>query len=253
LRGLFEQVKQDCVSILKAILVRTMPRKFFELQMRGKLHEPEVGLVSELLPRGGVAVDVGANEGLWVYHLQKIASEVIAFEPSNALAKSLDRKSGANVQVERVALSNAPGTAELRFPRRQRSWGTIEAANRLHRTGNEVVSQRVDVRTLDSYELRRVDLIKVDVEGHEFSVLEGAGKTLERCRPNIVVEVEEAHNPGSLSKVRGFLEQRGYRGFFFDNGLRPIEEFDQVFDQDARNVSEVGKTGRYINNFVFLG
>lgn len=249
---LLENVRQDCVSILKAIFVRTMPRKFFELQMRLKSHEPEVALVSQLLPSGGVAVDVGANEGLWVYHFQKIASEVIAFEPSCALANNLQRKSADNVRVERIALSNEPGTAKLRFPQKQRAWGTIEATNRLHRTDRKVISQSVDVRTLDSYELPRVDLIKIDVEGHEFSVLEGAGETLERCRPAIIVEVEEDHNPGSVANVRRFLENRGYHGFFFDEGLRPIEQFDQTSDQSPGNVSEAGKIGRYINNFVFL-
>jgi hypothetical protein len=125
-------------------------------------------------------------------------------------------------------------------------------SNLLDRTGNQVVSQAVDVRTLDSYELQRLDLIKVDVEGHEFSVLEGARQTIERCRPSIIVEVEEVHNPGSLSRVRAFLESRGYSGFFFDDGLRPIEQFNQTLDQSPNNVSEAGRIGRYINNFVFL-
>jgi FkbM family methyltransferase len=220
--------------------------------MRSKSHEPEIALVPQLLPDGGVAVDVGANEGLWVYHLQMIASEVIAFEPIDALADGLERKSGANVRVERIALSDNQGTKVLRYPRRQRSWGTIEATNLLDRTGNEVISQSVDVRTLDSYKLQRLDLIKIDVEGHEFSVLKGAEQTIERCRPAIIAEVEEVHNPGSLSRVQAFLETRGYRGFFFDGGLTPIEQFDQDLDQNRDHVSEAGKTGRYINNFIFL-
>jgi FkbM family methyltransferase len=249
---LLEDLRLECHSVLKAIFVRTMPQKFFELQMRRKSHEPEVALVSRLLPPGGVAVDVGANEGLWVYHFQKVAAEVIAFEPSHALADNLERKSADNVRVERIALSNASGTATLRFPRKQRAWGTIEKANGLHRTDHEVLSQIVNVRTLDSYELPRVDLIKIDVEGHEYSVLEGARDTLERCQPSIIVEVEESHNPGSFTKVREFLEGRGYHGFFFDKGLIPIEYFDQVSDQNPKNVGATGKTVRYINNFIFL-
>lgn len=250
--NLMMKLQADLIDVTKGILIKTMPRTFFDLQMRNKTHEPELQLVSRLLPKGGVAIDIGANEGLWVYHLQQLASRVLAFEPVDHLASRLERKSDENVEVVRYALSNVIGTAELRYPRRQRAWGTIERANRLDRSDREIQVQPVEIRTLDSFALDKVDLIKIDVEGHELSVIEGAMDTLARCRPNLVVEIENDHKPGAVSAVAALLAQAGYDGFFLDGDLRPICEFDGDRDQNRANVGAFGKSGRYINNFVFM-
>jgi hypothetical protein len=65
----------------------------------------------------------------------------------------------------------------------------------------------VDTRALDSFRFEQVDYIKIDVEGHEMAVLEGARDTLGRCRPWLVVEALG----GEQEKVRAFLAALGYR------------------------------------------
>ena len=85
------------------------------------------------------------------------------------------------------------------------------------------------------------------------SVLRGAVGLLSREKPNIVVEVEERHNPGSVKRVSDFLSGLGYDGFYFYEGkLTPIGEFSIEMDQQVRNVGTAGKIGRYINNFIFV-
>src|SRR5947209_3295951 len=72
-----------------------------------------------------------------------------------------------------------------------------------------------------------VGFIKIDVEGHEHSVLQGAQRTIERCRPRVLIEAEERHAPGSVRRIQAFFRRFGYRGYFvFHRQLAPIERFD---------------------------
>jgi hypothetical protein len=61
--------------------------------------------------------------------------------------------------------------------------------------------------TLDAMNLSRVDLIKIDVEGMEVEVLQGAQRTIESCHPVILVEIIKSNS----DLLRGWLEERGYK------------------------------------------
>ncbi|AXQ69799.1 methyltransferase [Caulobacter phage CcrSC] len=66
--------------------------------------------------------------------------------------------------------------------------------------------------TLDSFGLEDVDYLKIDVEGFELRVLRGAEATIERFRPVIVIEQNDASLPGEdPSGARKWLEERGYQ------------------------------------------
>jgi len=241
-------------QVAKRAALAYCPKVLFEAQMRFRTHEPEVRLIPDLLPVGGTAVDVGAHEGLYVYHMQKRAARVWAFEPFPDLAANLKRKAGRHVRVESVALSLDTGEIKLRYPTGHPSWATVEAENDLHRA--DALSMKelsVPLRTLDAYGIEDLDLLKIDVEGHEEAVLLGGLETIRRTQPNIIIEVEEVHNPGSIERVHRMLEQLGYTGFFIDGDeLVPFERFDLGRDQNIENVGLGGKSGRYINNFLFV-
>ena len=126
----------------------------------------------------GTAVDVGANVGnhtLWFAMVCGL--NVVAFEPvvhrqlvANVELNRLEDR----VRIEPVALG-ATGSKAVHFGR-----------GRL-RTG----SGQIQVRTLDSYRLDDVSIIKIDVEGMEPDVLQGGIETIRRCRP--VIYAEEWH------------------------------------------------------------
>lgn len=214
-------------------------------------HEAEIALLPVLCP-GGVAIDVGANRGLYTHHLSRRASRVEAFEPIPRLIRRLGRRVDANVNLHGVALSDNEGEAEIRIPGRNYSWATIQKSNTIE-SSRPVRAFVVPTRRLDSFGFQGVTIIKIDVEGHEESVLAGADRTVSDCRPVLVVEIEERHNPGAISRIAGKMRDRQYAGLFYDlAGLRPIETFDPAVDQPKANVSEKGRTGRYINNFVFI-
>jgi hypothetical protein len=150
-------------------------------------------------------------------------------------------------------LSDQDGEVEMRSPPDLYWRSTIEPRNELRYTPN-LATIRVQRRQLDEYALEDVGFIKVDVEGHEMAVLIGAVQTIKRSRPNIMVEVEERHYPGSLSAVRNYFSNLHYAGFFLASGeILPLLGFDPEVHQNVSNLNEKGqRCGPYINNLIFV-
>jgi len=145
------------------------------------------------LSEGGVALDIGANLGEWTVPLARSVGPgglVLAFEPQGAVAQALSRTLRINhlsqAQVMRLALSDKEGAApfflDSRNTGRSRLEGSAAAA-----TGLLVETRRLDAIVAERA-LARVDLVKIDVEGHERQVLDGAGETLRRFQPAVVIE-----------------------------------------------------------------
>lgn len=177
--------------------------------------EPELRRLADIVPPDRLALDVGAADGVWSWFLRRHARRVIAFEPNPASAERV-RQRVPDVELHPVALSNYDGHVELRVPivrgQALAGWGTVEPTNThpaLPLERYDIV--RVPTRTLDSFELKDVGFIKIDVEGHEIAVLEGGIETLRRERPVIVVEAEDQHRPGAVISLQSYLKTAGYR------------------------------------------
>ncbi len=124
------------------------------------------------------AVDIGAHVGLWTIQLAKKFMTVRAFEPVGEFAACWERNlAGAgNCAIHAYALGARHGWVGMRIPPGS-SGGT-------HIVG----PGDIEMRTLDSFELEAVDFMKIDCEGYEHDVVEGAVQTLKRCRPCVIVE-----------------------------------------------------------------
>ncbi len=223
------------------------------LARRTWLHEPEVALLPLLADRASTAIDIGANKGVYLYHLHQAYGRVVAFEPLPELASFLT-KAAPYAEVHGIALSDHAGRAELTLPVGFNELGSLE-----HHAGTSadpvmrLEQHDVPVRTLDSFEFKGVGLIKIDVEGHELSVLKGAQHLIDQSRPAILIEVEERHKSGSIAAVEHFFETFTYDGYFLDGDrLRPIRQFDADDDQNVAALTDSVKAGRYINNFIFF-
>ena len=217
--------------------------------------EAEIELLPTLCRKNEIAVDVGANRGLYVHHLIPIAKQVYGFEPLPDMQAYLTKMYGGKFTLQPVALSDAEGQVEIRLPAGNPSWATIATTNKLELAPSNagIVSHLVAMRRLDDYDFKGVGLVKIDVEGNEEAVLRGAVETLKREAPSVIVEVEERHNAGSVRRVEAFMAGLGYAGFHYADGhLRPMSGFDLARDQPEGNVTLQGKVGRYINNFVYV-
>lgn len=191
------------------------------LRMYGANHEREMELLDALCDRSRAGVDIGAKVGMYTYRIRERCSEVIAFEPVPLFSQMLARVfTPIRARIEPYALSNCRGHATLRMPYRadggaEFGRSTIEPANRLaHDTVDRSVQLEVETRTLDEYGLRDVGFIKIDVEGHELAVLEGAEQTVASSRPNMLVECNEEHQPNGAAKLARWLADHDYGGYF---------------------------------------
>jgi len=161
-----------------------------------------------MLPRnGGCFIDVGANIGRWTSRLADRGFTVHAFEPTpriyKLLQKQFHRKS--TVHIYGCALGEAAYWAKLKIHKHSGSNSLVCAREGF--TGNEIA---VEVRSLDSFNFRNVGLIKIDTEGYEIPVLQGAKQTIQNCKPRLVIETHLDY-VDQKEKIVSLLEHFGYR------------------------------------------
>lgn len=158
------------------------------------LYEPEeTELLRKIVRKGAVVVDVGANIGWYTLlsaHLAGKTGKIVAFEPEpsnfSLLNESVKRNGFDNVFLFNNCVSNMEGTRKLWLNK-----GNLGGHSIVWRTSEEAVD--VEAVTLDSclskLEIQIVDLLKIDAEGAEPEVLEGALNYLLSSKiKNIVLE-----------------------------------------------------------------
>lgn len=208
--------------------------------------EAELKLLPQLVDGNRIAIDIGANKGVYTHLLSRICQSVEAFEPNPKIYHILKRALPSNVVAHQVALSDATGTAELIVPMYRGGFSNQTASLNPRKRNEGARSVHVPQRTLDSYGFSNVGFIKIDVEGFERAVLTGARETILRERPILQIEIEEQHTGESVAASVQQLTDMNMEAFFFRGGhLRPFAEFDE-----AANRSVI-KTPAYINNFIF--
>jgi FkbM family methyltransferase len=223
-----------------------------ELRFRPGHFEREFWLIPIFCDKGKTAIDVGANEGMYSYYMAKFSSNVIAFEPNTDLWGHLRRLLGRDFHLEAAALSGTSSKAMLRVDRSNTGVSTIEERNALScvKDKQALVSRVVETRTLDSFHFTNISMIKIDVEGHEEAVIEGARDTIQRNRPVLIIESEDRHNFGAPRRLAETFSKLEYLVFYIKG--RRFLEFNTLREEDTdpKSLSEVGST--YINNFIFI-
>lgn len=187
--------------------------------------EHELGLLCDIVRPGGTAVDVGANQGVFAYAFSRIADRVEAFEPNPDCADFARRMLGARARVHQGALSSYEGSADLIVPVSED--GTVlHLGGSLKPTGTPdagAVRLTVEVRTLDSYRFHDVHAIKVDVEGSEMEVLEGARETIARDRPVLIVELLTGAHADPLARTEEICAGYGYEAWLVTADRKRVE------------------------------
>lgn len=236
-----------------------LPLLLQRMYLRQFSGEREIALLPLLCYRNKTAVDIGCNSGLYTLFLTELTSEVFCFEPLAFRAEYVRRKFVRyNVHVLNMGLSDQLGTAVLQVPyvgsKRLDEWSGFERnLAELEWNGKKITrvdSIEVPIRSLDSFGYENLGFIKVDVEGYEKKVLNGACQTIRRNRPNLVIEIENRHHQNAINEIDAWFLAEKYRGFYYLNGkLWPISEFE--VDKLQNHTCADGR-GLYINNFVFV-
>ena len=124
----------------------------------------------------------------------------------------------------------------------------------------QCTSRQVATRRLDDFNLVGIGFVKIDVEGHEFAVLEGATELLDSQRPTVLIEVEpRSDQPRSLDNVVEFFSERGYRGEYLHRGAwHPVDVSTAGRWAHSGRVARQGYATnllfyarRYVHNFLF--
>lgn len=188
--------------------------------------EPSTGAtLRKLVKTGDVVLDIGANIGAHTLGLTRgvgATGRVYAFEPTDFAFRKLRRNLALNPELEQrcgahqILLAANPGS-----PVQQdiySSW-PLESDDEVHHKhrGRMMKAENAKVDTLDCFAERegldRLDLIKIDVDGHELAVLQGGGDVLSKFRPVLVMEfapyvhTEEGSTFGALIAL---LRDAGY-------------------------------------------
>lgn len=197
------------------------------------------------LHQTGSILDVGAHDGLLTLPLSRLpGARILAFEPLPSAFARLEAAIRAeygsippHIGLHPVALGAEAGRLTLSVPVlegvAQEQWAST--AKTYAGFGSvTVLRHEVAVTTIDALDLPDLRHVKLDAEGFEEEVLQGARATLARCRPVLSLEVEERHRPGSTRDVPALLAGLGYETWFALHGeWQPHAAFDAATMQVA--------------------
>ncbi len=148
--------------------------------------------------------DVGAHVGLWSRPMLRRANTkyIWAFEPNNSVRECYVLNMGGfeNYSIYPVALGH----------KNTKGFLNVETDNSGNTNVHPTRSGDTEIRTLDSYNFENLDYIKVDVEGFEYNFLQGAVKTLNRCKPFVHLEMKSKNMRNSKDEFYRFMKNIGY-------------------------------------------
>ena len=232
-----------------------------EQLIRGGLGSEYFWIFNLAIP-GTRALDVGANVGQTSSILGRrigVDGEVLALEPNPKCFRAL--RLGARFPILPLQVAAGPtfGRAVLNVPidsngERLEQLGTL--ADREFPSGEEYDRLGVPVIPLDSllaWTDKPTSLVKIDVEGYELSVIEGAIETITTYRPALVVEIEARHQPTgqSIDDVFRCFSDLGYVLFAIGpTGPFPLSRFDALKHQHDPLAQQLKHT--YVNNFIAI-
>ena len=143
-----------------------------------------------------VCLDIGSNIGQWTRPLSKKFESVVCFEPNPNFRECFEK----NIQEKNVLL----------WP-----YGLSDKEHKAKQEFNSTVLQQedgdIDCRTLDSFGLTNVDLVKIDVDGFEIPLLNGARETLTKNDPVINIEMKRDKRTDVVVKCESILKDLGYK------------------------------------------
>jgi len=133
------------------------------------------------------ALDIGANMGFMTGYFGARWSKVTAFEPTPNIFECLSKNcTRPNIDLKNLALSDFNGEVLFAVSGRSEINQIISDPKVLKKHWHHI---KVPAATLDSLNLQNIDMIKIDVEGHELSVVRGAEQTIRSQKPLIAIEI----------------------------------------------------------------
>lgn len=181
-----------------------------------------------------VVFDIGSNCGDYLASFASVAKRVVAFEPHPELAENLRYRfaEASNVRIFELAISDSDGMTTFYLDIRPSMSGV--ASSMLVLDGfKESSPVQIQARKLDTMSaLLGIDptFIKIDAEGAEPQIYEGAIDTIKRCRPKLLFEMWESHYPRFERMFSCLIDQQNYHLVRINDG----SEARRYYQQEAR-------------------
>ena len=215
------------------------------------VYEPNSMIAArQLLPEGGVFVDVGASMGLFSLVAARTvgpSGRVFSFEPSTRdfkrLAEHLELNRLDNVKATHLAIADSIGSATLTIASEAHSGHNTIGSAFGHQGIEAIGAERVRTTTLDHFldchEVNRLDLVKLDIEGSELKALSGMRGAFERLRPSLMFEVFEAAleiNGASVDALEAILKEYRYSLWNIDDATARLTPLSRLSVSRSENV-----------------
>ena len=223
-------------------IIKEVDNTKFELDLRevidssiyfsGTFEEDVEKNIHSLVKPGMCVLDIGANVGYHTFRMSKLtrpSGQVYAIEPTSWAYRRLIRNASLNPDLNNIifsqlGLSNADtGTVPVQFQSSYRLDGKQQST-----------TENIELITLDTYLERegitKLDFIKLDVDGFEGKVLQGASKSLNKMRPIILMELNPStmlENDDDPDVMVQILMQAGYR--FETSHGQPIKDLSKYW------------------------
>lgn len=193
---------------------------------------------TRILRPGDVVIDIGVNHGRHFKHFLEIVGKtgrVVGFEPVPDFVQHTKALCGPDIEIRQKALSDHSGSGQFLFM--TQAVGESGFKERASDGDRGAVPIQVEITTLDAelQDVDRINYIKIDTEGHELTILNGAAELIGRCRPIISVEWGEPTYSlygHVLMDLFDWSERSGYAiSDLFGNVVTDRDEWTAVSDQ----------------------
>ena len=230
-----------------------------ESLVKDRMIEPEIILLDQFIKSGDYCFDIGANKGHYIYKLNKLtqSEKIFAFEPIPKNYTFL-KNIFPECKIFKYALSNEAGITKMKIPMVDNKLLDTRAKidfNILEKNESSYKTIKIECSTIDLFvkhnNIRKIDFLKIDVEGHEFNILKGGIKAIKKFRPIILIEIEQRHHVYNISQIFNFIKELKYEIKYFNLSamkFNPLESFDVGKNQNYNKI----KTSEYVNNFFCI-
>ena len=181
-------------------------------------HEPlSTMILKKTVEKDMFCIDVGANIGYYTFIQANEVGEngkVIACEPSSLnysyLKKNLQLNQLSNVSSYNIALSDKSGTSNLLIHPTKSNLNKISNSVNTNENFENVKTLTLD-ELCNKLSLKKVNLIRMDVEGHELQIMKGSIKTIKKFKPLIFMEIHTPYlNLENSFELLNMLKSNGY-------------------------------------------
>jgi FkbM family methyltransferase len=240
LKPAFKKLVVRSLKLLPETMYKQIFRSYYFSKLKAygerdqwECKEADLQIVKHLVLSGDDVIDVGANFGFYTAFLAKLVGAhgyVYSFEPIpltfEVLSYNTKKLPLTNVHLFNYAVSHNDDWAIMEIPKWESGnenyfQARIPLSNESDRSLQQV---KVFSRTLDSVfrdHGKRIAFIKIDVEGHELQVIEGAKCTIAKYKPALLIEIsgDLDANCSSSSMLANYLQAQGYCIYWYDGTM----------------------------------